>query len=170
MSETPAPAPTPPATKEPDKPESPAQVDTDWKAESRKWEQRAKENRALADELLPLKDQMTALAQVFGVKPESGDGDIVGTLQVQIAAMQHQALVDRVARTHGITDPEALDILSTAKDEQAMAKRAEWLNATKAPPTPKPDASQGAKGDPNKPDPGPGVARLAAAFEDEFDK
>lgn len=135
--------------------------------------EREREARKLLEKQVQgFESQMAALAQAFGVKPPAGsDGaDLVDALSSQVAALQHQALVDRVARVHGITDPEALDILSTAKDEQAMAKRAEWLNATKAPPTPKPDASQGAKGDPNKPDPGPGVARLAAAFEDEFDK
>ena len=40
-------------------------VETDWKARARKWEKRAKENSAAADELAKLKEsQMTELGRI----------------------------------------------------------------------------------------------------------
>lgn len=49
-------------------------VETDWKAQTRKWEKRAKENSAAADELAKLKEsQMTGLerAQVRVAKNQA---------------------------------------------------------------------------------------------------
>lgn len=54
MTENAPEAPTAPAADEPkpnESPEAPKADDTDWKAEARKWEQRAKENRQAATEL-----------------------------------------------------------------------------------------------------------------------
>lgn len=135
--------------------------------------EREREARKLLErQLQGMQGQMAAIAQAFGVKPDGSDdgGQLVETLQQQVAAMQHQSMVDRVARAHGITDAGDLEFLASAKDEEQMARFAARLNAAAAPATPKPDASQGPKGGDNKPDPGPGVARLAAAFEDEFNK
>lgn len=114
----------------------------------------------------------TALASAFGIdagKQPSAE-ELVGDVQKQLAAMQHQSLVDRVARVHGITESDDLEFLASAKDEEQMSRFAARLKVATAPGTPKPDGSQGAKGDSNKPDPGPGIARLSAAFEDEFNK
>lgn len=114
----------------------------------------------------------TALASAFGIdagKQPSAD-ELVADVQKQLTAMQHQSLVDRVARIHGITETDDLEFLASAKDEEQMGRFAARLKAASAPGTPKPDGSQGAKGDQNKPDPGPGIARVAAAFEDEFTK
>lgn len=114
----------------------------------------------------------TALASAFGIdagKQPSAE-ELVGDVQKQLAAMQHQSLVDRVARVHGITEADDLEFLASAKDEEQMSRFAARLKAAAGPATPKPDASQGAKGGDNKPDPGPGIARLSAAFEDEFNK
>lgn len=113
-----------------------------------------------------------ALASAFGIDAgkEPSTDQLVGDIQKQLAAMQHQSLVDRVARVHGITESDDLEFLASAKDEEQMSRFAARLKAATAPGTPKPDGSQGAKGDPNKPDPGPGIARLSAAFEDEFNK
>jgi hypothetical protein len=57
MSDTPTPAdvaPKPPAQAAeaaPNQPATPSVEETDWKAEARKWEQRAKANNSAADEL-----------------------------------------------------------------------------------------------------------------------
>ena len=48
-------APTAPASPEQPAPEAPAQ-ETDWKAEARKWEQRAKENKGAADKLAQIEE------------------------------------------------------------------------------------------------------------------
>lgn len=115
----------------------------------------------------------TALAAAFGLdaagKQPSAD-ELVADVQKQVTAMQHQSLVDRVARVHGITEADDLEFLASAKDEEQMSRFAARFKAASAPGTPKPDGSQGAKGDLNKPDPGPGVARLSAAFEDELNQ
>lgn len=135
--------------------------------------EREREARKLLErQLQGMQGQMAAIAQAFGVKPDDSDdgGQLVETLQQQVTAMQHQSLVDRVARAHGITEADDLEFLASAKDEEQMGRFAARLNAASAPGTPKPDASQGAKGGDNKPDPGPGIARLSAAFEDEFNK
>jgi len=57
---TPAPAPAPPVGppvgQPPDPTPTPPARETDWKAEARKWEERAKANHAAATELAKLKD------------------------------------------------------------------------------------------------------------------
>ena len=96
--------------------------------------------------------QMAALASAFGIKAEGAKpDDVVSTLQEQVASMQHQALVDRIARTHGITDDGDIEILSSTTDEKAMGRLAERLAAKaseSAPGTPRPDLTQGGSGAP----------------------
>lgn len=116
--------------------------------------------------------QTSALAEALGVKvdkKQSGD-DVVAALQKQVADMQRDAAVNRIAREHQITDAEDIALIGEARSEEAMAKVAARLVASATPGTPKPDQTQGSKGPAPKPDPGPGVARLAAAFEDELSK
>ena len=115
------------------------------------------------------KDQMAAIAAAFGVKPDAKDTDgsqLIGTLQKQVAEMQHEALVLRVANAHRLTNAEDIDLLKSAKDEDTMTKLATRLaaKAAETPGTPKPDLSQGGKGDTPKPDVAPGMARLQAAY------
>lgn len=96
--------------------------------------------------------QMSALAEAFGVKSDGAKpDDVVTTLQQQVAAMQHQSLVDRIARKHQITDADDVEHLASAKDEQAMDRLAARLAARTpetAPGTPKPDLTQGGSGAP----------------------
>jgi hypothetical protein len=67
--EAPAPTPTPapPAegtpTPTPPTPEAPAQEPTDWKAEARKWETRAKENKSAAEKLAEFEESQKTEAQ-----------------------------------------------------------------------------------------------------------
>lgn len=94
--------------------------------------------------LKPLKEQMDALRGVFGDKAGDPERDIVSTLQEQVAAMQRDTLVERVARSHSITDDADVDLLRNAKDEATMLRLAERLKASNATPTvPAPDPSQG---------------------------
>jgi len=94
--------------------------------------------------LKPLKEQMDALRGVFGDKAADPGKDIVVTLQEQVAAMQRDTLVERVARSHSITDDADVELLRTAKDEATMQRLAERLKAANAGPTaPAPDPSQG---------------------------
>lgn len=115
--------------------------------------------------------QMAAIGAAFGVKPDKADTDgsqLLATLQQQVAQMQREALVLRVAAAHGLTATEDIDFLQSAKDEDAMGKLAGRLAAkapADAPGTPKPDLTQG-----GKPDAGistnvsPGMGRLQAAY------
>ena len=64
--------------------------------------------------------------------------------------MKHDNAVLRVASDHGITDKDDIDLLRSAKDEDAMtrlaARLASQAAAAAAPGTPKPDLSQGGTG------------------------
>jgi len=94
--------------------------------------------------LKPLKEQMDALRGVFGDKAADPGKDIVTTLQEQVAAMQRDTLVERVARSHSITDDTDVDLLRNAKDEATMLRLAERLKGSNTGPTsPAPDPSQG---------------------------
>lgn len=122
-------------------------------------------------DLAPLKDQMTALAAAFGVKPAEGDkgADLLASVQTQLSQIQRDNAVLAAANTHGITEQADLDLLkSSALEGDALTAMAERLKPTPADgkPTPKPDLSQGGKGDAAKPETLPGVPRMAQAFED----
>lgn len=80
--ETPTPTPTPPA---------PAQDPTDWKAEARKWEERAKGNKSALDEL-------TGKFQSL----ESQHGEVSTKLQTYEAEKERAAVVSDVAKTAGV--------------------------------------------------------------------
>lgn len=111
----------------------------------------------------------TALTQAVGVDPKKGDeGDALTQVQQQLASMQRENAVFRVAAENGITDKDDLDLLRSATDEQAMSKLAGRLaaKADATPGTPKPDATQGGTGGSTKPDVAPGVARLRQAYAD----
>lgn len=111
----------------------------------------------------------TALTEAVGVKPEKGkEGDPLTQVQQQLAQMQRENAVFRIAAEHSITDKDDLDLLRSATDEQAMSKLAGRLaeKAAETPGTPKPDATQGGTGGSVKADVAPGVARLRQAYAD----
>ena len=56
MADEPTNEPTEEPTDEPDQPDEPARDEPDWKAEARKWEARAKENKDAASKLKELED------------------------------------------------------------------------------------------------------------------
>lgn len=109
------------------------------------------EAKALKGEFGALKD---ALAEAFGIKPKEGDdGNAVLTaVQKQLADMQHEAAVLKLANEHKITDATDLELLATAKDADALKKLAERLapkeqdGDAKSPRKPKPDRGQGGSG------------------------
>lgn len=110
----------------------------------------------------------SALTEAVGIKPKKGEeSDTLAQVQQQLSQMQLENDVLRLATQHRITDSDDLDLLRSATDAQAREKLAGRLAAradAEAPGTPKPDASQGGKGDPAPADPGPGFPRLAAAY------
>lgn len=110
-----------------------------------------------------------ALTEAVGVKPEKGkEADPLAQVQQQLAQMQRENAVFRIAAEHAISDKDDLDLLRSATDEQAMSKLAGRLaaKADATPGTPKPDATQGGTGGSVKAEVGPGVARLRQAYAD----
>jgi hypothetical protein len=100
----------------------------------------------LEREVGPLRQQMEALSRVFGGETTTGKPeDVVANLQQQVADMRHDTLVERVARSHGITDDRDVAVLRAIKDEALMAQLAERLKAPAGPPAPAPDPGQGAR-------------------------
>lgn len=128
--------------------------------------------KALEGQVSQMRD---AFAQALGMKPDAKADveQIVGDFKKRLDAMQHETNVERVARVNGITDDDDLALLRATRDEDQMTKLAVRLKAASepaAPGTPKPDRTQGPQGSDNKPDPGPGVPRLAQAFEDALNQ
>lgn len=120
-------------------------------------------------------DFKKSLSEAFGIKPEKGkpDDDTLATIQQQLAGMQHEAAVLRLANEHRITDADDLELLGSTKDAEAMsklavrlAKKADDTPDPKKKPGPRPDLSQGPKGEPPNRETLPGVPRMAQAFED----
>jgi hypothetical protein len=100
----------------------------------------------LEREVGPLRQQMEALSRVFGGDSTTGKPeDVVATLQQQVAEMRHETLVERVARSHGITDDQDVAVLRAIKDEALMGQLAERLKTPKGPSAPAPDPGQGAR-------------------------
>ncbi len=115
--ETTTPPPTPPAQEAP--PETPPESDdTDWKAEARKWEQRAKDNKSAAERLAALEDANKSELEKANEK----------ALAAEKAAEKAQAdaLRLRVALKHNVSDEDA-DLFLTGTDEETLTKQAQRL-------------------------------------------
>lgn len=97
-----------------------------------------------------------ALKSAFGVESKEADAsDLVSGLQKQLDTLQHQTLVDQVARRHGITKDEDIELLRSATDKDVMEKLAGRLKPaddedddtkTRGVRRPRPDGSQGGSG------------------------
>lgn len=127
MSDNPAPEPTTdtPAPETEPKPEpepsTPAQDDTDWKAEARKWEKRAKDNSDAAARLKEIEDSK---------KSE------VERLQERIAELEpasKEAARLRVALRKGLTETQAKRLVGDTEED--LEQDADELLATFAPPS-----------------------------------
>lgn len=128
----------PPPAKEEPTPE-PAPVDeTDWKAEARKWEQRAKSNVAAADELTKIKD-----SQKSEIERAT---EALQAAQTERDTAKAEALRFRIASKHSITDEDA-ELFLTGIDEETLTRQAERLAAHQRdlsnPRSPRPDINQG---------------------------
>lgn len=140
-------------------------TETDWKAEARKWESRAKENFSATEELQKLKDaEKTDLQRAT---------DAAAAAQSELASAKAEAARLRIAAAHGIGG-DHLDLLTGDTDEELEAK-AKKLAALITKPEPVEPERKGAWA-PFDPDEGkspsgvaqaplPGVPRLAAAFD-----
>ena len=93
--------------------DAPAQGDaTDWKAEARKWEQRAKENKAAADAASKTAEQTVA--------------DRLAAVEKRAAEAEARVLRREIALEHKLTKDDAA-LLDTITDENAMKALAQRL-------------------------------------------
>ena len=93
----------------PTAPVIPAQDLTDWKAESRKWEDRAKENKTAADELAAIKDSQLTEAQ--------RQSDALAAAQKLASDSSADALRARVALEKGLTAAQEKRLIGSTKEE-----------------------------------------------------
>jgi hypothetical protein len=120
-SETPAPTPTPapPAegtpTPTPPTTEAPAQ-EPDWKAEARKWEARAKENKGAAEKLADLEESQKTEAQKLADRAAAAEAE----RDALKAEKQVATWKDEVAKASGV--PAAALSGSTLEEIQAHAE------------------------------------------------
>lgn len=116
------PASQPPATPAPPAPPAPAAqpAETDWKAEARKWEKLAKENKGAADKLTALEEAQKTEAQKLA--------DRATKAEQTAATAQAEALRWRIAARNGISDEDA-EIFLTGTTEESLTKQAERLVA-----------------------------------------
>lgn len=121
------------------------------KAEARKWEQRAKENKAAADELAKLKQSQMSEAERVTAR--------LAELEQEAQTARSEALRFRIATRYGISDDDA-DLFLTGADEEtlerqakALAERTASAAASTTPAGPRPDLSQGARDIPLNGDP-----------------
>jgi len=139
MSETPVAPAAQPTTPEPAseaaKTPAPAQ-ETDWKAEARKWEERAKANKSAADELAKIEEANKTAEQKAAERLQAAEA--------RAAELERKADRAEVAAAKGVP----IDLIS-GKSREEMEAAADRLIAFKgvSPQTPKPDLSQGPSGD-----------------------
>lgn len=76
---------------------------TDWKAEARKWEQRAKDNKASLDTAISERDSVSARISQL----ESTNTELSGKVTAFESAQAHAALVAKVSEATGV-DPKVL--------------------------------------------------------------
>ncbi|TKT03439.1 hypothetical protein [Streptomyces lasalocidi] len=103
--------------------------DTDWKAASRKWEDRAKANKAAADELPKVTAKLEAATKELAEQKKA-------TQDAQAELMRF-----RVAAKYAITE-EHMNLFLTGSDEETLEKQAAALSE-RTPKTPRPDRAQG---------------------------
>lgn len=90
---------------------------TDWKAEARKWEARAKENRSAAEELEALKAAQMSEQEKLTARAEAAEKKLKA-LEAEAARKQSAAAI---AEAKGVP----VDLLMYCADEEAMESFAE---------------------------------------------
>lgn len=98
---------------------------TDWKAEARKWESRAKENKAAKDELDALKAAQMTEQEKLVKRAEEAEA----ALAAANARIQHAQDVAEVAAQSGVPT----QLLEFCADREAMEKFAEQYGVNSAP-------------------------------------
>lgn len=132
----------PTTAQEPTTTEEPHGAEVDWKAESRKWEQRAKANKAAADELEQLKASQMSDTEKLVKRAEDAEA-LVKQYQ---AKEQHGADAAEVAADTGV--PVSLLMhCGTREDMEQFAKEyAKETHVSSAPPAPNSRIVRGGEG------------------------
>lgn len=104
------PTPTPPPADS--KPPADPAGDTDWKAEARKWEKRAKENTKAAEELEKVKaDAMSEAEKAVAAAKAEGRAEALKESNTALAAARFEAAVAKA----GVTLGDAASLIDTSK-------------------------------------------------------
>jgi hypothetical protein len=145
---TPTTDPATPAAAAPTNPE-PGQ-EPDWKTEARKWEQRAKQNKAELDAAAPRLSEYDRLVAASKTDQQRLEEDAAKARE-EAASARTEALRFRIALKHGIAE-EDFDFLGTGT-EQELDERAARLAAKNlaagqpaGPRPPAPNPAQGTSG------------------------
>ena len=102
---------TPEAPAQEPKAEQPAKPETDWKAEARKWEQRAKEYKPAADKLAEIEEANKSEAQKAAeriAEAERKAADAEARALRREIALEHRLSKDDAALLDGMTDQDAM--------------------------------------------------------------
>lgn len=118
MSETPESVNTEPATPQATPNDVPAQ-ETDWQAEARKWEKRAKENKSAADKLAEIEESKKTEIQKAMERAEQAEQ--------RINELEREKTRLSVIATHGI--PEDYQDLIKGDSEEELAASAEKVKS-----------------------------------------
>lgn len=124
------------------------ETEPDWKAESRKWETRAKENKAKLDEATPKLTEYDRLVEASKSDAERLQ-EAAEAAKAEAQTAREETIRLRVAIKHGISDAD-LDLLGSGTEEQldARAARLAALNAAAGQPGARPPAPNPAQGAP----------------------
>lgn len=110
-----APVPTAPPASAPPAPAAPAPAageETDWKAEARKWETRAKENKSASDELAKLREQaMTDQEKAVSAAEKNGRTAAAAEYAVRLAGAEFRA----ATAAAGLDLGDATDLIDTSR-------------------------------------------------------
>ncbi|MFE9497270.1 hypothetical protein [Streptomyces collinus] len=104
-------------------------AETDYKAESRKWEARAKANKAAADELPKMTEKLESVRKELAEQKKA-------TESAQAALTRY-----KVASKYAVSE-EDMELFLTGSDEETLEKQAAALSERTAK-TPRPDRAQG---------------------------
>lgn len=126
-------------TPEPTTPTEPAAqpAETDWKAEARKWEQRAKENLSQVSALKPQADQFQALVEASKSDQQRLE-EAAAQAQREAETARSEAIRYKAAATHGIP-ADHFELLGSGTEDEVTAraqKIAELIAKATAPPAP----------------------------------
>lgn len=136
----------PPATEAPEAPaqESPTKPETDWKAEAKKWETRAKENKTAAERLAQLEESQKTEQQKLAER--------LAEAERERDQIRTEALRLRIAADKGLTPKQAAR-LRGASEEELLADADELLAefGSTGPRRPSGDVGQGARDTPQAP-------------------